>query len=231
MENRPKKYVIITAGGSGTRMGANVPKQMLEVGGKPILRWTIEQFLSLSFPVEIILVMNKDAVEMWREYCKRSGFAFKHILIKGGITRFHSVKNGLKYVEKGGVVAVHDGVRPFVSTKVIEELFSMGEKGNSTIPYTRMVESMREKDSEGIYRYADRDRYVSVQTPQVFPSDILLQSYEQGFSTEFTDDASVVEKAGFPLSFLEGNRLNIKITTPEDMRLAEAILSIGLDNL
>jgi 2-C-methyl-D-erythritol 4-phosphate cytidylyltransferase len=231
MENSSPRYVIVTAGGSGTRMGSVIPKQMLEIEGKPILRYTIEKFLSLPFDVKIILVMNKDAKESWKDYCRESGFRFNHILVEGGITRFHSVKNGLKYVPKGAVVAVHDGVRPFISKDKLIEIYNMAEEKGVAIPCMKSVESMRMADDDGKYVYVDRERYYSVQTPQVFKSDILLESYEAPFSPEFTDDASVVEKAGYPLVFCEGTRYNIKITTPEDMGLARAIISLGLDNL
>ncbi len=231
MENLSPRYVIVTAGGSGTRMGSAIPKQMLEIEGKPILRYTIEKFLSLPFDVKIILVMNKDAKESWKDYCRESGFAFNHILVEGGITRFHSVKNGLKYVPKGAVVAVHDGVRPFISKDRLIEIYNMAEEKGAAIPCMKSVESMRMVDDNGEYVYVDRERYYSVQTPQVFKSDMLLDSYESPFSPEFTDDASVVEKAGYPLFFCEGTRYNIKITTPEDMDLARAIISLGLDNL
>lgn len=231
MPGELKKYAIITAGGSGTRMGANVPKQMLEIDGKPILRYTIEKFLSLPFDVKIILVMNKGAKQMWKDYCRTSGFIFPHILVEGGITRFHSVKNGLKYVEKDGVVAIHDGVRPFISKDSLVEIYKLAEERGAAIPCMKSVESMRMLNEAGDYIYVDRDKYFSVQTPQIFKSDLLLESYEQAYSTDFTDDASVVERAGFPLCFCAGNRFNIKITTPEDMDLARAIISLGSDNL
>lgn len=231
MDKSSPKYVIITAGGSGTRMGAALPKQMLEIGGKPILRHTIEKFLSLPYEVKVILVMNKDAKELWKDYCRRAEFAFPHILVDGGITRFHSVRNGLKYVPKGAIVAVHDGVRPFISRRKLEEIYGLAEEKGVVIPCMKSIESMRMVDGEGRYIYVDREKYYSIQTPQVFRSDILLESYEQPFSPEFTDDASVVEKAGFPLAFCEGTRFNIKITTPEDMELSKAIIDLGLDNL
>lgn len=231
MEKMAPRYAIITAGGSGTRMGAAVPKQMLEIEGKPILRYTVERFLNLPFQVKIILVMNKDAKESWKSYCRESGFSFNHILVDGGITRFHSVKNGLKYVPEGAVVAVHDGVRPFISEAKLIEIYNLAEEKGVAIPCMKSVESMRMVDGKGDYVYVDRDKYYSVQTPQIFRSDILLKSYEQAFSTEFTDDASVVEKAGYPLCFCEGTRYNIKITTPEDMTLSRALISLGSDSL
>lgn len=231
MDNSSPKYVIITAGGSGTRMGAALPKQMLEIAGKPILRYTIEKFLSLPYEVKVILVMNKDAKELWKDYCRKAEFAFPHILVDGGVTRFHSVRNGLKYVPKGAIVAVHDGVRPFISRGKLEEIYTLAEDMGVVIPCMKSIESMRMVDDQGRYVYVDRDKYYSIQTPQVFKSDILLESYGQPFSPEFTDDASVVEKAGFPLAFCEGTRFNIKITTPEDMDLARAIIDLGLDNL
>lgn len=231
MKKSVQKYAIIMAGGSGTRMGASVPKQMLEIDGKPVLRHTIEKFLSLPFEVKIILVMNKDAKQIWKDYCKGSGFTFPHILTDGGITRFHSVKNGLKYVQEDGIVAVHDGVRPFISKEKLVEIYNMAEEKGVAIPCMKSIESMRMSDGEGRYIYVDREKYISVQTPQIFDSRILLESYAHPYSPEFTDDASVVEKAGHPLHFCEGSRFNIKITTPEDMDLARAIISLGLDNL
>ena len=128
-------------------------------------------------------------------------------------------------------MAVHDGVRPFISEAKLIEIYNLAEEKGVAIPCMKSVESMRMVDGKGDYVYVDRDKYYSVQTPQIFKSDILLKSYEQAFSTEFTDDASVVEKAGYPLCFCEGTRYNIKITTPEDMTLSRALISLGSDSL
>lgn len=219
-----EKFVIITAGGVGKRMDSELPKQLLEIGGKPILRWTIEHFLSLPFEVKVIVVMNKEYVDFWKEYCLKTNFVFPHILAKGGLTRFHSVKEGIKYVKKESLVAVHDGVRPFVSNELITSLYEVAKKEGAAIPFMKMTDSMRVLDENGILKRVDRDKYVSIQTPQIFKGEVLINSYRQAFDTSFTDDASVVEKAGYPLSFVKGERENIKITVPSDIPLAEAIL-------
>lgn len=220
------KYVIIPAGGIGQRMGAGKPKQLLEIGGKPILRHTIECFLNLPFQVSIILVMNKNAKQEWVDYCRKENFMFQHIFVDGGITRFHSVKNGLKYLSPESVVAVHDGVRPFISKESLITMFELAEKNEAVIPVLHPNDSMRTVLPDGNSEVVSRDNYLLVQTPQIFHSDILIESYKQPYSTLFTDDASVVEKAGYHLTMCQGSRLNIKITTPEDIALAEAIINL-----
>lgn len=231
MSQERDKYAIIVAGGSGVRMGASIPKQMVELDGHPILRYTIEQFRSLPFNVRIILVLGKDSKELWREYCRKEQLFFQYTLVDGGITRFHSVMNGLKYVKTAGVVAVHDGVRPFVSKEDLINIYNTAVEKGSAIPTIQVVDSMRMVDGCGGYKYEDRSRYILVQTPQAFRSEVLLDSYSQPFSVEFTDDASVVEKKGYPLTFCEGSRLNIKITTPEDLELAKSIIHLKHYNL
>ena len=229
-----ERYAIIVAGGSGSRMGSDVPKQFMLLNGKPIVLHTIERFLSLPFPVEIILILPTAYREYWKNYCFDNGVNFRHILVSGGITRFHSVKNALKYVPVGAVVAVHDGVRPFVSENFLERLFILGEEKGAVIPMVEAVDSMRFKsEQKGEYSAVDseyipvnRENYFFVQTPQVFQSDVLLDAYKQTFIPSFTDDASVVEKMGYKVSVTEGSRYNIKLTHTEDMLLAEAIMSL-----
>ncbi|MBO7278488.1 MAG: 2-C-methyl-D-erythritol 4-phosphate cytidylyltransferase [Bacteroidales bacterium] len=227
-----KRYVIITAGGTGTRMGADRPKQLLELEGKPVLRRTIELFQRLSTPVEIIVVMNESIREEWKDYCRQAQFRVRHRLVTGGITRFHSVKNGLKYVEPGALVAVHDAVRPFATVDMIEAAFRLAEEEGSAIPYVDVVDSLRSRkpDSNGrlLTEPVDRSLFLGVQTPQIFRSDWLLEAYVRPYQTSFTDDASVVEAAGHPLSFLPGSRFNIKLTTPEDWQLAQLFISLPL---
>lgn len=222
------KYAIITAGGSGKRMGASVPKQMLEIAGKPILRHTIEKFLSLPFRVEIIIVINSQVKDMWKQYCIENDFVFRHTLIEGGLTRFHSVKKALKYVTPGSVVAIHDGVRPFISEAKLISMFELAENNEAVIPVMKIVESMREKLTDGSTSIVDRDKYLTVQTPQIFHSDLLLKGYKQAYNPAFTDDASVIEKAGGHLTFCDGDRLNIKITTPEDLQFAEKVMESSI---
>jgi 2-C-methyl-D-erythritol 4-phosphate cytidylyltransferase len=227
-----KVYAVILAGGHGQRMGASVPKQFLPLDGKPILRHTVEKFLSLGREVEIITVIPSDGREYWKRYCEESGFLQRYIMPTGGITRFHSVQNALKYVPDGAVVAVHDGVRPFVEPDFLNTLIDEAEQNDAVIPVIPPVESVRTLETDGSSFAVDRSRYVLVQTPQVFKSEILKKAYAQPYSPAFTDDASVVEAAGFKVKLVPGSRNNIKLTTPEDLSLAEAICRISKkDNL
>lgn len=229
-------YVIITAGGVGKRMGGNIAKQFMELGGKPILLRTIDMFRNLPFRTEIILVLPGEYKEYWKNYCMENNLWFKHTLVSGGITRFHSVRNALEFVPDGALVAVHDGVRPFVPEKMLEELFGYdlsGEDVAGVIPVMPSVESMRKKifDDEGHTVGAEpvnRDEYIFVQTPQVFDSTRLKEAYKQAYSPAFTDDASVAESKGYKILFCSGSRFNIKITTPEDLEMAEIILKMNV---
>lgn len=221
-----KYYAIIVAGGSGVRMGGDVAKQFLELGGKPVIATTVGRFLSLSFPVEIILVLPEQYKEHWKSYCFENNLNFRHTLVSGGLTRFHSVKNALKYVERGGLVAVHDGVRPFVSREFIEELYEIAGREGAVIPVIAPPESMRMVNEDGSTSITDRERYLLVQTPQVFLSDTVLDAYKQAYSPQFTDDASVVEGIGIKIHLADGKVTNIKLTRPEDMLLARAIINV-----
>ena len=227
-----KRYVLILAGGVGTRMGNIVPKQFMELSGKPILFHTIDLFRSLSFPVEIIVVMNSDSKEYWKALSYDYYQDFRYILTSGGISRFHSVKNGLKYVERdGGIVAIHDGVRPLVSKKIVEKLFEEADKKDAVIPGIKCTDSLRMTTESGATIAVNRDNYIAVQTPQVFTSELLKDAYGQPFSDNFTDDASVVECSGNRVFLVSGNRENIKITTPEDLIIANAFLNNRIPNL
>jgi 2-C-methyl-D-erythritol 4-phosphate cytidylyltransferase len=219
-----EKYVIITAGGAGSRMGADIPKQILEIGGKPILSYTFNLFLNLPFKVNIILVAHPDIRKFWLDYCDKERINLRYVLAKGGMTRFHSVKEGLRFVPDGAIVAVHDGVRPFISREKIISMFEMAQEHPAVIPVLPLVDSIREVRPDGTSLIADRSKYRLVQTPQIFHSEVLKQAYQTPFSPEFTDDASVVEKLGIPLTFAEGERFNIKITTKEDLVLSELLL-------
>lgn len=218
-----KCYAVIVAGGSGSRMGGEIAKQFLMLGDKPILLHTIEAFLSLSFPVEIILVVPASLRDYWKNFYKEQRLSFKHTLVSGGITRFHSVKNAMKYVPEGALVAVHDGVRPFVPKDFLESLFAEAEEKRAVIPAVKVVDSLRYTDDKGS-RPVERDKYVSIQTPQIFHSELLLDAYSQAYNPAFTDDASVVESRGTKIYLTEGRMVNIKITRPEDLTLAQAIL-------
>ncbi|MBQ6073396.1 MAG: 2-C-methyl-D-erythritol 4-phosphate cytidylyltransferase [Bacteroidales bacterium] len=218
-----KSYAVIVAGGQGLRMGADRPKQFLEIGGKPILRHTIERFLNFDPGMEIIVVLPSDGKEWWRDYCRRSSFLERYSMVSGGITRFHSVQNALRYVGEEGLVAIHDGVRPLVGRSLIERLFSAAASTGAAIPAVPVVESVRRVENEKSVP-VDRNGLVTVQTPQVFDAALLKAAYRQPFSTAFTDDASVVEASGKEVHVVPGERFNIKITTPEDLVLAEELL-------
>lgn len=225
-----ERYVIITAGGMGTRMEAHKPKQILEISGKPILSYTFNLFRSLPFDVKIVLVAHPDIRNFWLEYCEKERIDLRYVLAKGGMTRFHSVKEGLRFVPDNAIVAVHDGVRPFVSKEMVTSMFEMGEKHPAVIPILPIVDSIREMDAAGECVVVERSRYRIVQTPQIFHSELLKRSYQRPFSPEFTDDASVIEKIGVPLTFVQGEKFNIKITTPEDLVFAEMILQMRNQN-
>ncbi len=228
-------YVIITAGGVGRRMGGSTAKQFLELEGKPILLRTIEMFTDLYDKINIIVTLPAEFKEYWKEYCFKQNLWIKHIVVEGGITRFHSVRNALEYVPDGAVVAVHDGVRPFVPGEILENLLNYDFKANNVagvIPAMPSIESMREKifDNDGLQvgsAPVDRDKYLFVQTPQVFDSTILKECYKKAYSPAFTDDASVVESSGYKVATIQGSRFNIKITTPEDMLLAKIFLEMS----
>ena len=225
------------AAGSGTRMGAQLPKQFLELDGKAILRRTIEVFLEACPDVSVITVLPKQYLDYWKDYCYKNNFICPQVLVPGGITRFHSVKNALKKVPAGALVAVHDGVRPLLTVQMIRDMYEKAENMPALIPVIPCVDTMkvlekkvmgdgREILSAASGQTVDRSVLYGAQTPQIFHSEILKDAYDQAFDTAFTDDASVVEKHGKSLSFVIGERLNIKITTAEDLTLAEAVLRI-----
>ena len=213
-----KKYVIIVAGGKGLRMGSELPKQFLPIGGKPVLMHTLEAFRKYEATLQIILVLPKEQQDFWKQLCEEYHFDVGHLIADGGETRFHSVKNGLALVRESGLVGVHDGVRPFVSVDVIRNCYDLAEARKAVIPVIDVVETVRHltgNSSETV----SRNDYKLVQTPQVFDTELLKRAYTQEFTPFFTDDASVVEAMGVPVYLAEGNRENIKITTPFDLKI------------
>jgi len=229
-----KTYVIITAGGVGKRMGGKTAKQFIELEGKPVLLRTIEMFRGLSPDINIILTLPQEYKEYWRNYCFENGLWFRHTIVSGGITRFHSVKNALEHVPEGAVVAVHDGVRPFVPHEMLVSLlgYNFAKEGVAgVIPVMPSIESMRirtygEDGMPNGSRTVNRDEYMFVQTPQVSDSTILKDCYKKPYSPTFTDDASVVESNGYKVATSPGSRFNIKLTTPEDLVMARIFLSL-----
>ncbi len=228
-----KKYLVVTAGGSGTRMGSDLPKQFLPLDGRAVLQRTVERFLEACPDIHVITVLPEAHIAWWRRYCQEKGFNCPQRLVKGGFTRFHSVKNALEFVPDGAVVAVHDGVRPLVSVSLLREMFARMETVRALVPAVPAVDTLAVLDraADGSLQDAgetvDRSRIWGVQTPQMFLSEDLKAAYSQGFDLSFTDDASVARRYGIPLSYIAGERFNIKLTTPEDLVLAEAILRIS----
>ena len=218
------KIAIIVAGGKGLRMQADIPKQFIELCGKPVLMYTLEAFHRYNTSIQLIVVLPATQIDFWKFLCKKHYFELNHKIVSGGQTRYQSVKNGLKVINESAMIAVHDGVRPFVSIQTIARCFEDADKYGSAIPVMDLEESIRQVDESGSLSI-DRTSYKLVQTPQVFNSEILKKAYEQSFSPLFTDDASVVEALGTKIHLVEGNRENIKITTGFDIVLAESILN------
>jgi 2-C-methyl-D-erythritol 4-phosphate cytidylyltransferase len=219
-------YIIIVAGGKGLRMGSDIPKQFLPIGGKPVLMRTLERFRAYSEDLQIVLVLPEAQQDYWRQLCEEYHFNVKYQLANGGQTRFHSVQNGLALVpdDAEGVVGVHDGVRPFPSIEVIRNCFETARTAMAVIPVIPVVETVRHLEKEGSVT-VPRDEYKLVQTPQTFDIQLLKAANRQPYNDGFTDDASVVESYGHEIMLVEGNRENIKITTPYDIVVAEAILT------
>ena len=216
-------YVVIVAGGSGKRMGAEIPKQFLELAGRPVLMHTIERFKTFNDSIEIITVLPENQLRFWIDLQKKHSFNVLHTLVKGGANRFLSVRNGLKFVNSPGLVAIHDGVRPFVSIDTIKRCFEAAEKLGNAIPAISPNESLRIINDLGSIP-VNRFHVKQVQTPQVFNAALIKNAYLQEYSPDFTDDATVLEKTGEKINLIEGNRENIKITTPEDLLISDALL-------
>ena len=218
-------YVIIVAGGKGLRMGSDIPKQFLPIGGKPVLMRTLERFRAYNESLQIILVLPEAQQDYWRGLCEQYHFDVEYQLAKGGQTRFHSVQNGLALLpdDAQGVVGVHDGVRPFPSIEVIRNCYETAREKKAVIPVIPVVETVRHLEGERSVT-VPRGDYRLVQTPQTFDIQLLKAANRQPYNDGFTDDASVVESYGFEITLVEGNRENIKITTPYDLKIAEVLL-------
>jgi 2-C-methyl-D-erythritol 4-phosphate cytidylyltransferase len=218
-----KLYAVIVAGGSGKRMGAEMPKQYLELAGKPVLMHTLERFKEFDDSIELITVLPENQLRFWDELQKKYSFEVPHTIVKGGKARFYSVKNGLKFVDAPGLVAIHDGVRPFVSIDTIKRCFETAEKAGNAIPVISPSDTLRMVTDNGSVPL-NRLFVKQVQTPQVFSADLIKRAYMQEYLPEFTDDATVLEKTGIQINMVEGNRENIKITNPEDLLISAALL-------
>ena len=220
-------FAIIVAGGKGLRMGTETPKQFLPVGGRPVLMRTIDAFRAYDSRLDIILVLPRAQQDYWRQLCSDYHFTAPHRLADGGQTRFESSKNGIALIpdDAQGVCAIHDGVRPFVSTEVIARCFDAAREHGAAIPVMPVTDTLRYCGQDGPERNVLRSDYRVVQTPQTFDIQLLKRAFRQPYSESFTDDASVVEAAGGRVVMVDGNRENIKLTTPFDLKLAESLIN------
>lgn len=220
------KYVaVIVGGGSGTRMGTTVPKQFLILNGKPVLMHTIQAFYYSELKPQIILVLNIDFHHYWEELCKEHGFDIPHSVVKGGRQRFYSVKNVFKYIKGKVIVAIHDAVRPLVSNELITNSFRQAEIHGNAVCAVQSSDSVR-MCKNGSSEAINREQIYLVQTPQTFDLALLKSAYKQPYHISFTDDASVVERAGGAIHLIGGDKKNMKITYPEDIRIAEVMISL-----
>jgi len=224
-----RTIAIIVAGGSGTRFGAQIPKQFLELGGKPILMRTVEAFEKAlaDGEHEIVVTLPADQIGVWQDLCERHCLAVPHRVVPGGETRWHSVKNALDSIDDpagADVIAVHDGVRPLASVELIQRTLDNARRDGAAIPVVMLNDSVRQVDGEESHAL-DRSSLRAVQTPQAFKAHLLLEAYRQPYDPSFTDDASVVERAGHAVTLVEGEPTNLKITRPMDLALAEYLLN------
>jgi len=218
-----RNSVIIVAGGAGKRMGSSVPKQFLEIDNKAVIVYTMEKFLEFDPEIEMVLVINNDFVDYWEKARRKSGFDYPVKIASGGESRFYSVKNELEHLEGGTLVGVHDSVRPLISVSTIQTAYATAEIFGSGIPCIPLKESVRQVD-EDKSTPLDRSKIQIVQTPQVFRYKILKESYDTPFRESFTDDASVVEHAGYEIKLVSGDEYNLKITTREDFEIARMLI-------
>ena len=230
MNGEKKKYLIVTAGGHGTRMGGPVPKQFLTIGEKPVLQLTIEKFLDAVPGVKVVTVLPRTHIGTWKNYCLEHNFVCPQILVEGGMTRFHSVKNALSYIPDGAVVLVHDGVRPLLSPAAITRMLDACGDSRNVIPVCPVTDTLKSlvAGPDGTLVHSDapdplRSGLWGAQTPQIFLSEQLKEAYTQGYQESFTDDASVAQAKKIPLTYIAGERYNIKITTPEDLDVARLL--------
>lgn len=220
-----KFFAVIVAGGSGSRMNSERPKQFLLLNGKPVLMHSISAFAACSEKPEILVVLNQQQFLFWNELCEAHHFNLKHQLVVGGETRFHSVKNALNTIDEPAVVAVHDAVRPLISASIISNAYQKALIDGNAVVAVPSKDSVRWQKTNGETQNLNRSEVFLVQTPQTFELTILKKAYKQEYKEEFTDDASVVEYSGVKINLLAGNPENFKITFPADLKIAEMLLN------
>lgn len=222
---KASRYAVVVAAGTGKRMGAPLPKQFLLVAGKPLVMHTLERFYTFDPSIKLLLVLHPDFQEYWNDCIVKHAFTIPHTIVTGGEERFHSVRCALDTIDDmTSIVAIHDGVRPFVNNETLSRCFEGAESNGNSVPVVEVHDSLREIHGPANHA-VNRTDYRIVQTPQCFRMEVLNGAFQQPYSISFTDDASVVEAAGFAIHLVEGNRDNIKITTPEDLHRAEWLLS------
>ncbi len=220
-----KKFVLIVAGGSGKRMESAVPKQFIRIHEKPLLMHTFEVFHCFDTTCEFVLVLPASEIDYWKKLCEETNFQINHKVVAGGPTRFHSVKTGLEHLQGEGIVFIHDGVRPLVSQQTIENCYRTAREKGNALPVIHPSESVREMKLNNQSRAVNRERYFLVQTPQTFQVELIKKAYRRRYLNKFTDDASVLESNGMTINLVQGNRENIKITYPADIKIAAALLA------
>ncbi|MFM7725778.1 MAG: 2-C-methyl-D-erythritol 4-phosphate cytidylyltransferase [Flavobacteriales bacterium] len=221
-----KRYALLVAAGSGKRMGAPVPKQFLPVAGKPLLYHTLQRMFDFDAEMRLILVLHPDYIDTWKELVSQYDITIPHEIVEGGAERFHSVKSAIDSIfEEDAVVGIHDGVRPLVSIDTLRRCYETAERMGNAVPVVAVNDSLREVHGEQNHAIA-RSNIRIVQTPQCFRLKELRSAFEQSYHASFTDDASVMEAAGHTIHLVEGNRENMKVTTPEDMRFIEWVIRV-----
>ena len=220
-----KKAVIIVAAGSGSRMGGELPKQYLKLHGKPLIIHALERFHHFDPKMKFVLVLSPAHNDLWEQVAASYGICKGLTIVMGGATRYDSVKNGLARIDPATLLGIHDAARPLVSQHTLLRCYEAAQEKGSGIPVVEMDDSVRMVDAKGGSVHMERSSLKRVQTPQVFISDQIKQAYQQPYTSAFTDDASVYETMYGPVSLVEGNRENIKITTPGDLLLAEMIIA------
>lgn len=220
------RYAVIVAAGSGMRMGAPIPKQFLEVGGAPILMHTLNRFVAFDAAIRLVVVLHPDYVEFWRSLCEKHDYRVPHTIVAGGSERFFSVQKAIQSLAEteDAIVGIHDAVRPMVSVATLKRCYETAQSTGSAVPCILVNDSMRMVDANG-NRSIDRSSLRIIQTPQCFSLSLLRRAFTQDYRLAFTDDASVVEALGESIELVEGNRENIKVTTPEDMHWLNVLLT------
>jgi 2-C-methyl-D-erythritol 4-phosphate cytidylyltransferase len=216
-------YALIVAGGNGKRMNNALPKQFIELEGKPILLHTIQKFLDFAPDINLVVVLPLDSIDEFKSRYFQQDETNRVSFVVGGDTRFHSVQNGLMSIHDEGVVFIHDGVRPFVSAPVLERCLKIATECGNAVPYIDLKDSIRKRNEQGNIAVS-RNEYKAIQTPQTFDISAIKNAFQQTYNEAFTDEASVFEAAGHSIYLVEGNEENIKITTPQDLAIATYLL-------